>query len=832
MRLKLFLATLVLVVVPTASQAQILVPDQGHGRPFRPRHHVPRSPVWSAYKIGSVDVLADVHDQAAKVRMSQVFENIGENTIETQFLFPIPEDAAISDLTLLYDGKELPGRLLDKDNARKIYEEIVRQQRDPALLEYMGHGLFQTSVFPIPPHAKRTVEIRYSQLLHKNGGLIDFLLPIGTFKHTEQPIERLTVAFKIETTDPIKTVYSPTHSVSIERPDEHHASCKVTLDSVQSPNDLRILCGTQTGAVGMSVVSYRPKENEDGYFMVLASPELKAAAAQSVPKTVVIVVDRSGSMSGQKIEQARDAVKFLVQQLKPADTFNIIAYDSDVDVFRAELQRVTTDTVNAALKFANGINAGGGTNIDSALTLALKMLVDTKRPNYVLFLTDGQPTVGEQDELKIAANAKAADKVHARIFNLGIGYDVNARLLDRLSHDLGGQSVYVRPNENIETYVATLARSISSPVLTDVDVKFEFDTPQAADSAPSVSRTYPRRLTDLFAGEQLVWVGRYRKAGAVKVVLSGLLGQTHESFDFKADLSERSVGDSNGYVAKVWATRRIGELIDEIDLHGQNSELINELVDLSKKHGIMTPYTSFLADERVNIADRESNLTEAAKSLDNLNGQADGKQAVAQRRFKGNLQAASRPAAPTWTGSDITDAGGQRFGGMGGGMPGDKADRSTGMGGMGGGMGGGGFGGGGGMGRFNEVGQNQQSDSNFDQAPAKPNFRARAKNRKGAPSQQEPDDKKKDSEKSSPKNPVQTVGDKTFYWKNDRWRDSDVTPEGEKHPIRIKAFSSQYFALAGKSDGQFAKYLSLEGPILIALDGKTYLIEPSKEKDE
>ncbi len=420
----------------------------------------------------------------------------------------------------------------------------------------------------------------------------------------------------------------------------------------------------------MSVVSYRPKESEDGYFMVLASPELKAAAAQSVPKTVVIVVDRSGSMSGQKIEQARDAVKFLVQQLKPADTFNIIAYDSDVDVFRAELQRVTTDTVNAALSFANGINAGGGTNIDSALTLALKMLVDAKRPNYVLFLTDGQPTVGEQDELKIAANAKAADKVHARIFNLGIGYDVNARLLDRLSHDLGGQSVYVRPNENIETYVATLARSISSPVLTDVDVKFEFDTPQAADAAPSVSRTYPRRLTDLFAGEQLVWVGRYRKAGAVKVVLSGLLGQTHESFDFKADLAERSVGDSNGYVAKVWATRRIGELIDEIDLHGQNSELVSELVELSKKHGIMTPYTSFLADERVNIADRDSVRLRATESLDDLNGQSGGEQGVAQRRFKGNLQAASRPAAPTWTGSDITDAGGQRFGGMGGGMGG------------------------------------------------------------------------------------------------------------------------------------------------------------------
>ncbi len=204
MKVSPFLFAIVgLTMLPLSLPAQILVPDQpGHDSRVRPPHHppirrfphpIPR-PTWSSYQIRSVDVQADVHNQAAKVRMSQVFENTGEVTLETQFLFPIPEDAAVSDLTLLYDGKELPGRLLNKDDARRIYEEIVRRQRDPALLEYMGHGLFQTSVFPIPPHAKRTVEIRYSQLLRRNDGLIDFLLPLGTFKHTDHPIETLNVA--------------------------------------------------------------------------------------------------------------------------------------------------------------------------------------------------------------------------------------------------------------------------------------------------------------------------------------------------------------------------------------------------------------------------------------------------------------------------------------------------------------------------------------------------------------------------------------------------------------------------------------------------------------
>ena len=185
MKLKLCLMAMLLVAVQFPSwPAQILVPDQPGKdarirRPIHPPSPASRLAIPRVVQIRSVDVVADVHNQAAKVRMSQVFENTGDATLETQFLFPIPEDAAVSDLTLLYDGKELPGRLLDKDEARHVYEEIVRRQRDPALLEYMGHGLFQTSVFPIPPHAKRTVEIRYSQLLRKNGGLDRFPVAAG-----------------------------------------------------------------------------------------------------------------------------------------------------------------------------------------------------------------------------------------------------------------------------------------------------------------------------------------------------------------------------------------------------------------------------------------------------------------------------------------------------------------------------------------------------------------------------------------------------------------------------------------------------------------------------
>jgi Ca-activated chloride channel family protein len=764
--------TLIFAGLPNLAPAQILVPNESatvrirppvHPPIHPPIHPIPR-PFYSSYKIQSVDLQATVHDQAAKIRMSQVFQNTGSVPVEAQFVFPIPEGSAVSDLTLLYDGKELPGRLLDKDEARRIYEEIVRRQRDPALLEYLGNGMFQTSVFPIPPHSDRTVEIRYSQLLKKTGGLVDLLLPLGTLKHANHAIDRLTVSMRLETAEPLKTLYSPTHSVTFERPDEHHATGKLTLNNVTSPDDLRVLYSTHAGAVGMNLISYRSNEKEDGYFLLLASPELKAAQATALPKTALIVIDRSGSMSGQKIEQARQAVKFFLNQLKPGDTFNVIAYDSEVEAFRPELQRVTSDTIKAATGFADGINAGGGTNIDGALQTALGMLKDNKRPSYVLFLTDGMPTVGEQNEVKIVTHAKDADKVNARIFNLGIGFDVNSRLLDRLSRELNGQSVYVRPNENIETYVSTLAKSIGAPVLANVDVKFEFDNSKAT-SAPPISRTYPRKLTDLFAGEQLVWVGRYREPGSIKLTLSGDLAGNRLTYTLTAELASHSIPDANSFVEKIWATRRIGELIDQIDLNGNNRELTDELVQLSLKYGILTPYTSFLADERVDLGGVTHLRSRASESLNQLQT-TDGISGFEQRDLKLQFKGAQGAPSQKRTGG---------FGGGGGAVLGRSKWPARGT----------------------VVGMDSPTSFDLDNsgAPGKPS--------------------------------VQTVADKTFYWKNNQWRDAALTAETEKNPTRVQQFSDAYFALAARDNGRFAKYLALDGPILLQLGDKTYLIEPA-----
>ncbi|HBO46307.1 MAG TPA: hypothetical protein DD670_20750 [Planctomycetaceae bacterium] len=441
--------------------------------------------------------------------------------------------------------------------------------------------------------------------------------------------------------------------------------------------DFRLLYDVGEGTVGAEVLSYRPSQDDDGYFLLLASPDIKAADQKPIPKTVVFVVDRSGSMSGEKIKQAREALKFVLNNLREGDLFNIVAYDSEISSFRPELQRYNDETRAAATAFVEGIYAGGSTNIDGALGVALDQLKDRERPSYVVFLTDGLPTAGETNEMRIAANAKQNNRHDARIFSFGVGYDVDTHFLDKLVRDNHGQSEYVRPDQNIEEHVSRLYRRIESPVLTDVQIEFVLDE-AGSKHGSAVNRVYPKGRFDLFAGEQLVIAGRYRTPGAAKVVLRGKVGDKEERFDFAAELVAKSADDSQGFVEKLWAVRRVGELIDEIDLKGRNEELVKELVDLSIRHGILTPYTSFMADDTMNMHDLARARGEAGRRLDELRV-TDGRAGVSQRAYKGSMQQAARaPAAASssMSGESLgAGMGASGYGGMGGALA--PADREV-----------------------------------------------------------------------------------------------------------------------------------------------------------
>ena len=373
------------------------VPTSGRIRPHpRPRPEPPQS-----YKIQELDVHATVTDQVAKVQVSQSFVNTGSRQMEVSFIFPLPYDGAVDQMTFMVDGKEYDAKLLNADEARRIYEGHIRRNQDPALLEWMGTGMLKTSVFPVPPGAKRTVTMRYSQICRKTQGLTEWLFPLSTAKYTSHPVEKVSVDATIQSNVSIKNIYSPTHSIEVKRPSDKSARITFTSKNEVPTSDFRLMYDVGDQQVAASVLSYRPDKNDEGYFLLLVSPDIKRTSDKPMPKTVVFVVDRSGSMSGKKIEQAKGALKFVLNNLNEGDLFNIIAYDSRVESFKPELQRYDDQTRGEALGYVEGIYAGGSTNIDGALQVAMTQLQDDQRPTYIVFLTDGLPTAGERREPQI-----------------------------------------------------------------------------------------------------------------------------------------------------------------------------------------------------------------------------------------------------------------------------------------------------------------------------------------------------------------------------------------------------------------------------------------------
>ena len=652
-RLLAFCVGLCVLAFAQVAGAQGFLISSDHSQRFpRPWPMPTPDPSTMTCQVKELSVQARLKDQVAQVQVSQTFLNTGSRQLEAQFVFPLPYDGAIDKLTLMVDGKEYPAQLLSKEDARARYEAIVRSSKDPALLEWMGQGLFQTSVFPVPAGQTRTVTLHYNQLLRKDRGVTDFLFPLSTAKYTTKPLEKLDVQVSIDSTISIRNVYSPSHALTIDRPDEDHAVIKFSATNTVPSSDFRLFFDVNPEKLGTSLLSYRPNANEDGYFLLLTTPQVPKHNEQ-LPKTVLFVVDKSGSMQGEKIEQAKSAIKYVLNNLKEGDTFNIVAYDTAVETFRPELERFNEETRKQATGYVNGLFAGGGTNINDALKAALEQIKDKSRPTFVLFTTDGLPTVGERNEAKIAETARNANTVGARLLNFGVGYDVNSRLLDRLAREHSGASEYVRPNEDIETHVSRVYSKISAPVLADVDVKFEFDQ-VATEAGPPVNRIYPSGKFDLFAGEQVVIVGRYRHSGVAKVVVSGHVGEQNSKFDFPVDFAQSATNASYGFVEKLWAMRRIGEIIDQLDLNGRNEELVKELVLLSTKHGILTPYTSFLADEtsRPTLARDSDAFGSNARGADRRLGdleQAEGREGVAQRDSKQafkNQSNLATPAAP------------------------------------------------------------------------------------------------------------------------------------------------------------------------------------------
>ena len=319
---------------------------------------------------------------------------------------------------------------------------------------------------------------------------------------------------------------------------------------------------------------------------MMVAPKTDLKEKDILPKDICFVIDTSGSMSGEKMEQAKKALEYCVHSLGKKDRFNIVRFSTDVETFRDELTPVKKQAIDEAGEFISNLVARGGTDINWSLEKALSMKSGDKRPFLVVFLTDGKPTIGTTDPKAILANVASKNQKGVRVFVFGVGNEVNTHLLDQISGGTKATSQYVKPDEDIEVKVSSFYDKVSSPVL--ANLKLKLGDIGAYDY-------YPREMPDLFKGTQLLVLGRYKKDGHVAVQLTGDLDGKKQSFVYEESFpAEEKSGE---YIANLWANRKVGYLLDEIRLKGENKELVDEVVALGKEFAIVTPYTSYLIVE-------------------------------------------------------------------------------------------------------------------------------------------------------------------------------------------------------------------------------------------
>lgn len=556
---------------------------------------IPKDASLSPLAVESHRVSVKIGDQGAVTTVEQVFRNATNRPLEATYVFPMPKDAALTEFALWMNGKKVNGEVVDKDKARQVYTDIVRRMQDPGLLEFLGNDLFRASVFPIPANGTQKVLIAYASVTPCESGLCRYAYPLRMpGAKTSRTLKDFTVDARIKSAAPIKSIYSPSHDVTIDRKGEHEAIIGLETAGAALDKDVLLYWTLSDDDIGLSLLTYK-EPGEDGYFLLLAAPKAEWSDNELSDKDIVFVVDNSGSMAGEKMESAKAALSYALRNLRENDHFNIVRFSTGVGSFRKELVPATKGNVEAALAFTDKLRPGGGTAIHDALAEALAMKTGAGRPSMIVFLTDGLPTVGLTDEARIAKDALSANNGRFRLFVFGVGDDVNTRLLDALARDGRGHPTYLRPDHEIETELSAFYDRIARPVMSEP----RLDIPKV-----KTEDVYPRPLPDLFAGTQLVVLGRYTGSGASAVTIHGRVRDRDESVVHEADFPDKAM--EADFVPKLWATRKVGYLLEQIRLGGENRELVDEVRELGLKFGIITPYTSGLVIENEEMLTRNN----------------------------------------------------------------------------------------------------------------------------------------------------------------------------------------------------------------------------------
>lgn len=589
-----------ILAAPAAAQGRLIGPSCTPPPPPRecgPRENCARPvPICvGGLERTSSAVKVALKDRVLRYEVTETFVNRSGRVAEADYVFPLPAGAAFEDLKLSINGELVSGETMSAAQARGIYEEIVRKMRDPALVEWMGQGMLRTRIFPIQPGEEKKVVVRFQSVAAREGDAlrVDYRRGSDPTKGVGRPVntresedrsfngehtEWTTFSLLYEPGSTYGEPYSPTHSLR----SNNDGRTRLVRASGSAPDVTILLPLRRPNTASLSVLTHAPG-GERGFALITITPP--ATSRRTLSRDVTFVVDVSGSMRGKKLQQAKEAGFALLRSLNDDDRLRVIDFSTDVRSFRDDFVPATRANVRDATRYVERLNADGSTNISGALSAALEGRPDRERLPLVVFITDGEPTVGERNPDRIAAMA-AKMRDDARVFAIGVSADVNATLIEQLAVDGGGTAHFVRNDESVESTVRVLATRLAAPVLTNVQIR--------ADGV-QLQQVLPAGPIDLFAGQDVIVLARYEGSGSRTVRLTGESVDGRVSWSTNARFADRT--RDNVFVARLWATQRIGWLAAEKRRSGGNHELNDEIRSLGERYGIPTEFTSYLVVE-------------------------------------------------------------------------------------------------------------------------------------------------------------------------------------------------------------------------------------------
>ena len=555
-------------------------------------------PLWSSQTyqkmwIKTVDVRTQIDGQIAATHVDEVFFNEMNQRVEAIFVFPLPENAVITDLYYWFNGVRYKAEIRERRQAVEDYNKKLRQHLDPALLEYLGNNLFRLRIAPINPRSEVRFEITYTELLPYEFGKVRYKFLLRATGLSPKPLERVSLRLDARSATSFKFFECPSHGQStalqITRLSENHYQVVFGDEHFTPDRDFLLQFETRRQDVDIRLLTYKPAETdsfgEDAFYALWITPPDSIGKNESIPLQIVFVADVSSSMEGTRLEQLKEALDGFLDRLGSRDAFNLISFGTAVVPFADNLVPATSENLEEARRFVHQLSALGLTNIDLALQTALQQSFSDSTLNMIVFVTDGYPTFGEMNTGRIAENAAGWNSHHVRIFPFGVGEDVSRALLTLLARKNGGYATFISRDDSIAAVVDNHFRRMIRPVLTDLEI----DIP----SFGGWDR-YPRRLPDLFWGSQVLQFGRYPSGGRYDIHLRAKLKGEPVEFVASADFPD-TLGGSR-FVPRLWAREKINDLLEQIEIYGEQDELVDQIIDLSVRYGVLTRYTALYSD--------------------------------------------------------------------------------------------------------------------------------------------------------------------------------------------------------------------------------------------